>query len=206
MSKLINTLKKISPIKILQYIIRVTGYIFIVIGQGLIGDKRKHRVVTELIENLLTSVDAHINVENISEYSLYTKFKVHVKSVNKHTIDWNFYHLELMYQLGCMLSDIHLESLAHESFREGTHYNIDITHTAITNFEKGMGNFPPSLFTEQNTEALFKSAYILSQKEELTVENIKNKLNIDDLRAFYLHNQLKKSPINTTTKDKKKVN
>jgi hypothetical protein len=177
-----------------------------VLGQSLIGKKREYRVVTELIENLLTSIDAKIEVVSISTFPLYIKFKVKVSSVNVDKIDWNFVRLELMYQLGGMISDIHIESRGHESFKEGTRYYIDITKTAITNFEKGTTSFPPFLFKEQNTESLFKAAYLLSQKEELTEANLANKLNIDPNRAFNLYNQLKKSDLKALQKSKNRIN
>jgi hypothetical protein len=49
------------------------------------------------------------------------------------------------------------------------------------------------LSKEHNTEALFKAAYLLSQEEELSKDNLTFKLNIDPNRAFHLFNHINKA-------------
>lgn len=179
--------------KLLHWLYIITAHFLIFIGQQMLGKKERHQVITHLIEELFTSIDVYIQVLDISEYPLYVRFTIRIDSASEHIVNWKYFTLELVYQLGCMLSDVTIEHDP-QSKKDEPRFFIDITLTAITNLEKGMSTNRPLLFEDENTMTIIKKAVnLIESGDNITPHLLKKKLNINEFRAAKLFEQLQQS-------------
>lgn len=183
----------------------VLAHILIDIGYVMLKRKKKYQVITRLIEELFISLDVYIKVERVSEYPLYVSFHTVIESGSSETIDWKYFTLELIYQLGCMFSDVVIEKDTGTK-KDDHKYFIDITKTAITNLEKGVSSNQPMLFEAENTTSIIKRVVEMVRfGEKVSPKYLEDKLNINEYRAEKLYEQLeqagfleKKKPRNVT--------
>lgn len=177
-------------IAILKLVYRITGYLLIYLGSAMVKKDRKYLLVIETIENLYSSLDVVIHVVGYHDEPLFVSFGVEIESSVDHVVDWKYFTTELIYQLGCNLSDVVIEHDSKNSAKSKNYYNIDITKTAITNLEKGTSPVVAHVFEETNTDALMKKAIQLSKTQTITSEVLEENLGIDAYRAERIYKQL----------------
>jgi hypothetical protein len=178
--------------------------ILIILGQEMIKEKKPYSIITKIIENLLISLDVDIKVKTISDHPLYVRFTVEISSASPQIVDWRYFTMELIYQLGAELNDVVIEKNKKENNGKQNIYNIDITKTAIANLEKGITINRPVLFDEDNTMTIMKKAVKLAKDNEITPELLEKTLKINSFRARLLYEQLKNT--NITRKNKTVIN
>lgn len=176
---------------ILKISYRVLGILLVVAGNSILGQRGKYQILTRLIEEQFTSLDVAIKVQKISEFPLYTRFYITIDSISEKVIDWKFFTLELIYQLGCQISDVSIEKDP-ENKNDNHQYMIDITKTAIGNLEKGLTSSQPMLFEPDNTISVIKKAVeLIRSGRDVSKKTLAKELNITDYRAEKLHEQMK---------------
>lgn len=150
---MINFLRKLLK-RLLSWLkqwVRFFGFLLIALGYTFIGKKDSYQLVTDIIENLLRSVEIRLKVINVLEREpLYVTFVVEVSSSNSNRIDWSYFIMELVLQLGCTFTDVntHYEG----SFGNDNTYHVDITKTALSNLEKGTTYRHPDLYEKHDNE------------------------------------------------------
>lgn len=175
----------------LKILYRLLGILLFVAGNSILGQRGKYQILTRLIEEQFTSLDVSIKVQNVSEFPLYTRFHITIDSISEKVIDWKFFTLELIYQLGCQISDVSIEKDP-ENKNDNHQYMIDITKTAIGNLEKGLTSTQPMLFEPENTISVIKKAVeLIKTGRDISKKTLANELNISDYRAEKLHEQIK---------------
>ena len=189
--------------KFLKIYFRIFGIILVQIGYLLTGKRGSYQTITYIIEHLLRSIEIRLKVVNVLELNpLYVSFVTEVSSSNNNRIDWAYFTMELILQLGCGFTDIH----TYERSKQGKKhmYYIDITKTALSNLEKGTPYQPPEMFDENDNEKLLTQSLELSKREIITPELLEKKLDINAYRAEKLYNQLIKSGSLTKQSAKKR--
>jgi len=189
--------------KFLKIYFRIFGIILVQIGYLLTGKRGSYQTITYIIEHLLRSIEIRLKVVNVLELNpLYVSFVTEVSSSNNNRIDWAYFTMELILQLGCGFTDIH----TYERSKQGKKhmYYIDITKTALSNLEKGTPYQPPEMFDENDNEKLLIQSLELSKRETITPELLEKELNINAYRAEKLYNQLIKSGSLTKQSAKKR--
>lgn len=172
---------------------RFFGRVLVAVGYVIAGyGDGKYRIVSRVIETSLRSALIQMKVNNVMEtHPLYTSFIVHIHSAYSNRIDWSYLHMELMLQLGCGFNDI-THSYVSKDGKYDVH-QIDITHTALSNFEMGRTEQPPDLFAERDTQWRLSRALELAKTTDLTPDLLENELGISDYHARLLYIQITKS-------------
>lgn len=183
---------------------KVIGYIFLGIGVLILKKERRYCLITQTVENLLSSVEIDIKVTSIIEQPLFVRFFLKIQSSNFNRINFTYFTNELIHQLGCNYSDLDLNLVKKE---EG--YNLiylDITKTAISNLEKGVPHHRADFLEEQNADWLLEKAIELSKNETVTISLLQEKFDISKFRAKMLYDQLLKSGALELYRQSRKVN
>jgi len=164
----------------------------LIAGNSILGQRGKYQILTRLIEGQFTSLDVNIKVQRVSEFPLFTRFYVLIGSVSEKVIDWKYFTMELIHQLGCLISDVSIAKDP-ESKQEEHRYMIDITKTAIGSLEKGLTVGQPILFEPDNTMSVIKKAVeLIKTGKNISPKTLAKEININDTRAGMLYDQLKK--------------
>jgi len=179
----------------LRIIYRFVGILFVVIGNSILGRKGKYQTLSHLIEDQFSSLDMQIKVHDTREFPLFVRFYIEIDSVSEKIIDWKYFTMELVYQIGAMVSDISIE----KDFKRGkdSHsYTVDITKTAIGNLEKGLTLAQPLMFEPDSIITVAKKAVeLIRTGKSITPKTLKNELKINEARAEDLYDQLKKTNV-----------
>lgn len=117
---------------------KITGLLFIMLGQHIVRKKRPYLLIVSIIEEIVKSKDIIIQVKHIQTLGLYTRFTIKIDGALDE-VSGNYFKRELALQLGCELSDI-------DTGYESKYYYVDITNTAVNNFEKGITPYTPKAF------------------------------------------------------------
>jgi len=192
MFKAINTFMK-GLLNYLGQWWRFFGRMLIAIGSVVAGYRYgQYKIVTRIIETTLRSALIQMEVYAIkTEHPLYVSFIVHVRSAYSNKIDWLYFRLELMLQLGCGFTDI---SCTRVGTSEGSEeYKLDITRTALSNLELGRSESPPDLFEERDTHWRLTRALEIAKTRDLTPEILEAELEITPYHAQLLYSQITKS-------------
>lgn len=177
---------------ILKILYRVLGILLVVAGNSILGQRGKYQIITRLIEEQFISLDVNIKVQRVFEFPLYTRFYITIDSVSEKLIDWKYFTMELMHQLGCLISDVSIAKDP-ESKKEEHRYIIDITKTAIGSLEKGLTVGQPILFEPDNTMSVIKKAIeLIKTGKDVSPKTLTKEININGARAEMLYDQLKK--------------
>lgn len=177
---------------ILKVLYRLVGYILLITGNSILGQRGKYQIITRLIEGQFMSLDVSIKVQKVSEFPLFTRFYLSIDSVSEKIIDWKYFLMELIHQLGCLISDVSIERDP-ESKKEEHRYMLDITKTAIGNLEKGLTQDQPILFEPDNTMSVIKKAIeLIKTGKNISPKILAKEININGARAEMLYSQLKK--------------
>ena len=177
---------------ILKVLYRLLGYVLLIAGNSILGRRGKYQILTRLIEGQLMSLDVDIKVQRVSEFPLFTRFYVSIGSVSEKVIDWKYFTMELIHQLGCLISDVSIAKDP-ESKNEEHRFMIDITKTAIGSLEKGLTVGQPILFEPDNTMSVIKKAVeLIKTGKNISPKILAKEININGARAEMLYDQLKK--------------
>ncbi|MBI4973541.1 hypothetical protein HZC27_02955 [Candidatus Roizmanbacteria bacterium] len=186
---------------------RYLGFLLITLGYIIIDRKDSYQLVRNIIENLLRSIEIRLKVINVLEREpLYVTFVIEVSSSNYNRIDWSYFIMELVLQLGCTFTDVntHYEGSSGNDYT----YHVDITKTALSNLEKGITYRHPDLYEKHDNEYLLNRSLELSRQMEITPEVLVRELDITEYRAEKLCRQLVKSKslFKPVSKNKRMVN
>ncbi len=177
---------------LLQWV-RFFGRILITIGSILARQhKNSFLVASRVIETCMRSFLIRIKVVDVIDRDpLHVTFVTHMQSSYSNRIDWSFFRLELMLQLGCGFHDIATYYIGTSG--SASIYYVDITRTALSNLELGRAESEPDLFKERDTEYRLKRTLELARETTLTPELLEKELGISSYHANLLYTQATKS-------------
>ncbi len=138
-SRLIDKLLKTVWVKSaktrLKYLYKFIGLLLINLGERMLHKKSKFLLISSLIEEVFQADEIYVAVRSVRKYPLFLEFSIDIIS-SSDTVNWEYFRQELAMQLGCEISDIAV------SFNK-KRYAVDITNTAVSNFQKNTMPYEP---------------------------------------------------------------
>lgn len=145
---ILKSIKKLPLIKRfknrIRYHYKYFGIILMHLGMKMLHKKGKYLLLSSIIESIFQTDEIFIAVRKVRKYPLFLQFTIDIVS-SSDTVNWEYFKQELALQLGCEISDTAV------TFNE-KRYIIDITNTAVNNFQKNTMPYEPDRLISETWE------------------------------------------------------